>query len=380
MATYFFNPNDYPVGTLPTGWAEYGTSGKATIANDATLGNYLKTNKLNTASFDTMVAWETVGNLSSADFPVEFVTKLRWAIADISEPGITWADPATWNGYRAFFVDRNDIMRLRRYDAGSSVNLAAPGIGAIAEGEVWWMRWRIDANGRHLVRVWKDGTTEPTTWNIDVIDSTYQSGKIGFEIQRFGENHYFLLGVGTVGDPAPTSAAPSATTVDVALIGGQAAVVAQSNPIAGANAVIAGNAGSIATQGTPIINPSALLSGPPGLLSASGSPVLDATSAFTAQASALASNGSPVADADIILQIADSILTASASLIAELNAALQGGSANAAAIEALIGELRKLQRMAARIYDALSIHANVRSALKLKAQIENLLTITAKLE
>jgi len=217
MAQYTFDPNQYPTGSLPSGWTEYGFSGKATIQNDPPFGNYLRVNNQNTPAFDGMVAWTELGVIDSTQWPLEIVARVRWSNSDISSPGPLYADPSTWNGYSAVLEDRNNYVHLRRADAASLVSVAQSGVGSVVEGEVWWIKWRIESGGRHLIKAWKDGDAEPAGWHIDVIDTTYSSGYIGVEIQRFGQNHYFWLGVGTNGDPAPTSPQPASIDTSASL-------------------------------------------------------------------------------------------------------------------------------------------------------------------
>lgn len=218
MAQYTFDPNQHPAGSLPSGWTEYGFSGKATIQNDPTFGNYLRVNNQNTPTFDGMVVWTELGVIDSTQWPLEIVARVRWSNSDISWPGPLYADPSTWNGYGAVLVDRNDVVRLNRADAASWVSVAQTDVGAVVEGEVWWIKWRIESGGRHLIKAWKDGNAEPAGWHIGVIDTTYSSGYIGVEIQRFGQNHYFWLGVGTNGDPAPTSAGGGQQTITMDVV------------------------------------------------------------------------------------------------------------------------------------------------------------------
>lgn len=62
------------------------------------------------------------------------------------------------------------------------IDSAAASLANVAFSEVanteYWMRFNITGT-RLSVRVWADGTTEPTTWNLTAVDSTLTTGKPG---------------------------------------------------------------------------------------------------------------------------------------------------------------------------------------------------------
>ena len=325
MAQYTFDPNQYPTGSLPSGWTEYGFSGKATIQNDPPFGNYLLVNNQNTPAFDGMVAWTELGVIDSTQWPLEIVARVRWSNSDVSTPGPLYADPSTWNGYSAVFTDRNDLVRLNQADAASWVSVAESSVGSVVEGEVWWIKWRIESGGRHLIKAWKDGDAEPAGWHIDVIDTTYSSGYIGVEIQRFGQNHYFWLGVGTNGDPAPTSSQPASidTSASLALSSPTTSGQADEPPNTSASLLLTSpQTSGQADDGIRDTSASLLLVSPQV---AGQAEAIEAVSASLRLASpAIAGNvGTSTADTSALLLLTSPKTSGTANAIAEATAALQ---------------------------------------------------------
>jgi hypothetical protein len=76
-------------------------------------------------------------------------------------------------------------------------------LNAPAIGEVWHLLIQALSDGTLRAKAWRNGESEPASWLLSLTDSTFSSGVLGVEIQRFGTCYYFWIGVGTAGDGAP---------------------------------------------------------------------------------------------------------------------------------------------------------------------------------
>lgn len=66
---------------------------------------------------------------------------------------------------------------FEKFVIGSSTQLTSSSISADTT-HGWWVR--VVASGTTIqARIWQDGTSEPSTWNINTTDSTYSSGGFG---------------------------------------------------------------------------------------------------------------------------------------------------------------------------------------------------------
>jgi hypothetical protein len=75
----------------------------------------------------------------------------------------------------------NIQYRLRKVIASTGTILVSaanvPGIGIYTPGTYVWVRSRIEGNTL-MVRIWKDGTAEPSTWTAQVTDSNISAGSL----------------------------------------------------------------------------------------------------------------------------------------------------------------------------------------------------------
>ena len=150
MAQFTFDPTQYPTGSLPAGWTEYGVSGKATIQDDPTFGRHLRVLNLNTVAVAEVVLWTDLGALSA---PLELLALVEGEGSDISFPGplFTW-DPNSSNGYRVILNDRNDVVRIERISAGSITLLSSLSF-TVAQDVRYWIRMRRETDGTIAVKV-----------------------------------------------------------------------------------------------------------------------------------------------------------------------------------------------------------------------------------
>jgi hypothetical protein len=202
MAQYTFDPSTLSTGNyVPSGWSEVGLTGKTSISDEHPFGRSMRVANQNTVAFDGMVRWDTVGSVSR---PIEIYMILSWAGLDVADPGAVFCvDASTWSGYKGHINDRNNTVRFQSISNGSFTILGNASLDAPAIGEVWHLLIQALSDGTLRAKAWRNGESEPASWLLSLTDSTFSSGVLGVEIQRFGTCYYFWIGVGTAGDSAP---------------------------------------------------------------------------------------------------------------------------------------------------------------------------------
>lgn len=78
----------------------------------------------------------------------------------------------------------------------------------------YWVRFRRESTGVFKCRIWADGASEPGSWDqTSSADTTFTSGGLGpFSHVANAKMDFALIGIGTGGDPAPTTDGPPPVT------------------------------------------------------------------------------------------------------------------------------------------------------------------------
>lgn len=105
----------------------------------------------------------------------------------------------------AYYVDvrlNDGTVRINRYHGGRFSTL---GNSKYSCDPQQWQHVRFRRQGDQLmVRIWPQGQPEPDVWLVKALDSSHDSGWVGFAgFQGDSVNHWALLGVGVGGQPAP---------------------------------------------------------------------------------------------------------------------------------------------------------------------------------
>lgn len=98
--------------------------------------------------------------------------------------GLLWrySSASGGNGYRCGFDSffGANGFGIDKYVNGSRSNLASFNTStAVNANDFWWIRLIHDASNVLSIRVWKDGTSEPGTWNYQATQSDFTSGNFG---------------------------------------------------------------------------------------------------------------------------------------------------------------------------------------------------------
>lgn len=201
MAQYIVNMNNYPAGALSSSdWVFRQNNGgaSATVLNSLD-GNLIRTDA--TAVGTKVMAYTPIDNVND----VEALIKFRLA-SDVGKQGIVslrygGSTEATTTGYTLSGSVISGAGQLA-IDEGATGYVAWTPWNYVTT-PVYWVRFRV--NGTSLkAKVWTDGTTEPSTWAIDVTNSAATSGSFsGFHQYQSSSVFYFAASFGTNGDTAP---------------------------------------------------------------------------------------------------------------------------------------------------------------------------------
>ena len=172
------------VGSAPTGWTSRWVTGSETmtIISDATAISgkamrYVTTVDNNrrfwswnnvpiyTGDWDMLVKWKISGLGTTGDIPIR-------AMAEVS--GGTTAQ----YGYAGDVLTTSATMRIQDY-TNSTVSTKGSGTGLSVSANTWyWYRFNRTGNTLSL-RMWEDGSAEPTSWNVIATDTTPLTTMVG---------------------------------------------------------------------------------------------------------------------------------------------------------------------------------------------------------
>lgn len=221
MAQFKTDFSEYPVGVLPSDWTPIWvtTNSTWTIASktDASLGQNVLEHTA-TADARRAITWDTVGS-----FTGDFDILAKWRTSDSASGNIPIrifafvSGTSTQSSQQGYQLDGlfPSTIRIGRTSNGSYSTLASnTGITTMQPNTWYWYRFR-KVGSLLEARIWADGGTEPSTWDVSISNTLFNTGPVGlgaFDFNGVRDIDYFA--VGTNGDvaPPPTEAPPPDTT------------------------------------------------------------------------------------------------------------------------------------------------------------------------
>lgn len=201
MAQYYVNMNNYPAGALSSSdWSFRQNNGgaSATVLNSVD-GNLMRTDATGVGT--KVLAYTPLNNVND----VEALIKFKLA-SDVGKQGIVslrygGTTEANTTGYTLSGSVISSAGQLA-IDEGATGYVAWSAWNYLAN-TTYWVRFRVNGNSLKA-RVWNDGSTEPSTWNLDVTNSAATSGSFsGFHQYQSSSVYYLAASFGTNGDTAP---------------------------------------------------------------------------------------------------------------------------------------------------------------------------------
>jgi len=198
--------SEYSLG-VPDDWTEYWitTTFNLAIVTGGEIGDNLFHFNMTSADNRAACGWDAPGDIVNSEILCK-VNKVTGAEDLTLGPGVRLSGGTDENGYALFLDGSANIIKLRRYVAGSgSANLATFS-HTIDADEWYWIRFRAE-DDNFKAKIWDDGDIEPESWGFDYTDpSPYlTSGASGFvDYRRDGWCDYIAITVDGSTAPLPT--------------------------------------------------------------------------------------------------------------------------------------------------------------------------------
>jgi hypothetical protein len=195
MAQFFIDPAVVPLSEMVR---SYGTAGSLTIADDLGDPSFI-------TSSGSGSIWTHNSIPNSAETEIVVMSRHIDGSGSINNQRIAFAVRANALGHYSGQVTGSNSPALTRWD-GSRNTIAYSGGGGSSDGPENYFMSRVQITSGDVLRVrfWNLGDAEPSTWVLSTTVTEYASGKAGIgNIYGYGAFRFF--GVGTDGDPAPTS-------------------------------------------------------------------------------------------------------------------------------------------------------------------------------
>lgn len=210
MAKYFTDFSEYAYGQLDDGdWTERWNTGVTSWSvdvKDGALGgcvcSYATGGQTNAYR---LISWDDI-TVDADRADVEILMKIRQDIAGRREIFLI-ARAQSGNASYAYWCEvdpRNDVFAIwKRVDYTNTQISSTISTGAIAGDSHLWCRFRVVGTSLKA-KLWEDGTTEPSSWDLEVTDSDISAaGWVGF-------------GGNNAGDTIPVACFAAATNGDTA--------------------------------------------------------------------------------------------------------------------------------------------------------------------
>lgn len=201
MAQYFTDFSEYTTGSIPPDWSAH-LGAEVSVVEDASYPGG-KGLSIESGGFGSspLATWDGKGTSH-----VQVVVKIESGISNGNRAALRVDN--TTDGSETFYAARDlgdgDSMQIMKYVNGSFSTVAAGSHSA--SGGPYFIRFECESTTLRA-KLWEDGQTEPSSWQVTATDSDISGGDVG--IHSTDSSDYSLYGVGTNGDEAPLSSGPS---------------------------------------------------------------------------------------------------------------------------------------------------------------------------
>lgn len=243
MAQYWEDWTGQTVDAEPTGWTvRYASVGvvyaiKADV--DAPAGKSLKITRSNTAR--RLLSWDAVDSDGGrATLSVRALVRHNSPTPSGVAPylgicGRGGGAAASESGVVAYLTDAGKSIRIHQYSSGTSSILETSATGAWNVGTVYWLGLDVDGTTATVTIAPANDPDNPTVTITDTVSVT-AAGWVGFFTFTAGDFDVLAIGVGTGGDPAPTSAPSSEASLSASQSVGSVTQSASAGVFASASA------------------------------------------------------------------------------------------------------------------------------------------------
>lgn len=210
MAKYFYDFSDRQQGAFANGNGmaniTAGPSGKTRSIVASGTGNAFQIVQGTVNGQDLTV----FDNHTNHGDDMEMLT-LFSATANVQVPGsygaLYWDYTSTNQGLSVGFLPASNVKSVILYDDKAALTVNFANFNWV-NGQKYWLKWRVEGGSNHFVKIWADGTAEPSSWLFTATYSNRTTGTRYFGIGTYAANatvQYEQVSVGTGGDTAPMS-------------------------------------------------------------------------------------------------------------------------------------------------------------------------------
>ena len=203
---YFIDFSKYTTDQAPTGWSPLGSLGinKVVLETGSIGGKVLEL--ANSTLFRALSLDRIQEDINDDD--VEILFKASAQINNTSNLEMfgllrgSGTSSSLSNGYMGGLI--NGMVRIYRISSGTATSIGSTN-KSWSTNTYYWVRFR--ANGTDLkIKFWEDGQSEPSTWDVEVTDSNYESGLVGVGVNNYigRKTKYDAVGIGTNSETAPS--------------------------------------------------------------------------------------------------------------------------------------------------------------------------------
>jgi len=202
--TYQTTFSEFVTGSAPSGWTATSVPTGVTwsVAADATVSDSRVLRSTVTTTGRHILRLNSIADTTTTQ---EVLVKMRLGDDDDRGPGVALRHTMNASGnesaYVAYLRSYSDQVEINAFIAGGWQFIGATGV-AVAPGVWYWMRFR--AEGTTLkVRVWADGTAEPSAWTLTASNSSLGAGSAGVYVYEPNTVDFDQISIATSGGTAP---------------------------------------------------------------------------------------------------------------------------------------------------------------------------------
>ena len=216
MAKYFYNFNDQPLGAFANGGGMSVVMAGPSDKSRSIIGKYsglgyphvFRITQGGTTGQD-LTAFDVLKNHGGDTESLVLFTANAVRQVPGSYGVMFWDYTAAGQGLGLVFLPARNVKSLVLYDdkAGRTAQFVNYDW---QNGTRYWLRWRVEGGANHYIKIWQDGTSEPTGWTMTTTYVNRTSGDHYIGLGTYAADNtidYLQASFATNGDRAPISMA-----------------------------------------------------------------------------------------------------------------------------------------------------------------------------
>lgn len=207
---FWTNFSEYASGSQPSDWKnEWANADWKVMDMSATNGGKILRYTATVQARRTL-SWNKTASAAAAHADQEIVLRWRSSTHDAAGRALLRGSGglSDGSGYYASYSPTESVARLGLYLEGAAPASANVDSKEIAYAANTWYRTRARIEGgRRMMKIWRDGTTEPTAWSVEAAaPQILTPGFLGIMCYGIGTADIDWVGMAFDGGTAPSSA------------------------------------------------------------------------------------------------------------------------------------------------------------------------------